>query len=204
MGKTPGLLFAIVLMGAAMAPAVYAATPVSVEFGYLHTNHNKYGDGFVWGGSLRGDQRLTFGVGARWYEEKISWETDLEIDDETVTFWYEETFKMFSVSAYGYYILLGHDGLNKLLVAAGPQVHFVTADKAYIRERYVESVRESRLGFGGLLRYERVMEMFGGLRFVAEFYYSYMEGTYLKLDYYQPPLEPVNMTGFMAGLGYPL
>ena len=73
-----------------------------------------------------------------------------------------------------------------------------------MRERFSEQVRESRLGFGGLIRYQRRIEMFDRLFFVAEAYYSYMEGTFLKIDNYQPPLEPVNMTGFVAGLGYPL
>jgi hypothetical protein len=204
MPKTFKLLLIIGLAGAVNAPFVFAETPVSVEFGYLKTNHDKYSSGFVWGASIRGDRRLTLGVSVRWYDNTINWETDIEVGGEFVTFWYEETFSIFSVSPYLYYNLLKENSANALFIGAGPQVHFVTAEKVFIRERYSQSVRESRLGFGALLHYERRMSMFGEIRFIAEAYYSYMEGTFEKIDNYQPPLEPVNMTGILVGLGYPL
>ena len=204
MRESLNLLLIIGLLGAFGAPFVYADTPVSVELGYLNTSHDKYSEGFVWGASIRGDRRLTFGVGVRWYDNTISWESEVEIDGENFTFWYEETFAIFSVSTYGYYNLLKDASAGKLFVGAGPQVHFVTAEKLFIRERYSQNVRESRLGFGALLRYERTLSMFGELRFIAEGYYSYMEGTFLKIDNYQPPLESINMTGLLIGFGYPL
>lgn len=192
------------LVGASGAPLVYSGTPVSMEMGYLSTNHDKYSSGFVWGASLRGDNNPTFGVGVRWYDNTISWESEIELGDETVTFWYEETFDVFSISPYAYYNFLKGDSLSGLWLGVGPQLHYVTAEKLFIRERYSQRVRESRLGFGALLRYERRMLMFGEIRLVVEGYYSYMEGTFLKIDNYQPPLEPVNMTGILIGLGYPL
>ncbi len=143
-------------------------------------------------------------MGIRFYENSIEWETEIDDGGETVVFWYEEKFRFFSISPYGYYSLFKGDPVNQVLIGAGPQVHFVTAQKLFIRERFSQSVRESRLGFGGLIRYERWIRMFGQMRFVAEAYYSYMEGTFLKIDNYQPPLEPVNMSGFVIGLGYPL
>lgn len=191
-------------MGALTAPFAYADTPVSVEFGYLNTNHDEYKSGFVWGVTVKGDQRITFGIGVRFYENNIEWETEIDNNGEPVTFWYEEKFRIFSLSPYAYLNLFKGDPVNQVMIGAGPQVHFVTAEKLYVRERFSEQVRESRLGFGGLIRYQRRIEMFDRLFFVAEAYYSYMEGTFLKIDNYQPPLEPVNMTGFVAGLGYPL
>ncbi len=194
----------MVLAGAVTAPSGYAETPVSMEFGYLNTNHDRYGSGFVWGLSVKGEKRLTFGVSVRFYENTVKWETEIDDDGEPVVFWYEEKFGIFSISPFAYYRLLKGDPVSQVLVGAGPQVHFVTAEKLFIRERFAQSVRESRLGFGGLIRYERRIEMFGKMFFVAEAYYSYMEGTFLKIDNYQPPLESVNMTGFLMGLGYPL
>lgn len=201
--KTSNLLLIIGLVGAVNAPFVFAETPVSVELGFLNTNHDRYAQGFVWGASIRGDRRLTLGVSARWYDNTINWKTDIDIGGEIVTFWYEETFSLFSVSPYLYYNLLKDNTVDALLIGVGPQVHFVNAEKVFIRERYSQSVRESRLGFGALLHYERRVMMFGEIRFIAEAYYSYMEGTFEKVDNYQPPLEPVNMTAILVGLGYP-
>jgi hypothetical protein len=192
------------LVGAVTAPFVYAETPVSVEFGYLSTDHDKYGSGFIWGVTVKGERRLTFGVSVRLYESSIQWETEVDNDGEPVTFWYEEKYRISSISPYAYYSLFKGDPVNQIMIGAGPQVHFVTAEKMFIRERFSQQVRESRLGFGGLIRYERRIKMFAQLFFVAEAYYSYMEGTFLKIDNYQPPLESVNMTGFVMGLGYPL
>jgi hypothetical protein len=204
MRRTSKILIFIGLVGAVNAPFVFGETPVSVEVGYLNTNHDRYSRGFVWGASIRGDRSLTLGVSVRWYDNTINWETDIDVGGEVVTFWYEETFSIFSVSPYLYYNLLKDESVDALLIGAGPQVHFVTAEKIFIRERYSQSVRESRLGFGALLHYERKMSIFGDLRFIAEAYYSYMEGTFEKVDNYQPPLEPVNTTGILVGLGYPL
>jgi hypothetical protein len=198
------LLAAIALAGALTTPLARAETPVSLEFGYLNTNHDEYQSGFVWGATVKGDQRLTFGVGIRFYENTVKWETVIDNGGEPVTFWYEEHFRTFALSPYAYFDLFKGDPVNQIVIGVGPQIHFVTAEKVYVRERFSEQVRESRLGFGALIRYERRIEMFDKLFFAAEAYYSYMEGTFLKIDNYQPPLEPVNMLGFVAGLGYPL
>jgi hypothetical protein len=45
--------------------------------------------------------------------------------------------------------------------------------------------------------------MFGRIHLTAEASYSYMQGTFEKIDNYQPPLEAVNMTYFLIGLSYP-
>ena len=200
MRRTSRLLLIIALVGAVNAPFIYAGTPVSVEFGYLNTNHDGYGSGFVWGATIRGDQRLTFGVGIRFYENTVK----LESEVTPGTFWAEDKFRLFSISPYAYLDLFKGKPDNQVLIGAGPQVHFVTAARSIFLARTSVGAREARLGFGGLVRYERRIRMFGEMFFTAEAYYSYMEGTFEKVGNYQPPLEPVNMVGIVMGLGYPL
>jgi len=197
-------LFHVLLLTASVwassAPHVHSATPVSVEFGYLNTNSDNHGSGFLWGATVRGDHRLTFGVAVRFYSTTVK----LESDVNPGTFWAEDNFRLFSLSPYAYFGLFKGKPGQQVLIGAGPQVHFVNATRSIFMARTSVGARDSRLGFGGLVRYERRIEMFGDVSFVAEIYYSYMEGTYEKAGHYQPPLEPVNMVGILMGLGYPM
>jgi hypothetical protein len=188
------------LVGAFNAPFLYAGTPVSVEFGYLNTSSDSYGSGFVWGATIRGDQRLTFGVAARFYETSV----EIESEANPGTTYAEDKYRIFSLSPYAYLDLFKGKPDNQLLVAAGPQVHFVNASRSILIASTSIGARETRLGFGGLIRYERRIRMFQEMFFVAEAYYSYMEGTFEKVDNYQPPLESINLVGIVMGLGYPL
>jgi hypothetical protein len=193
-------LLLIALLGAANAPLVYGGTPVSIEFGYLNTNSDSYGSGFLWGATIRGDQRLTFGVAVRFFEASAM----LESEANPGTYWAEEKYRLFSVSPYAYFDVFRGKPDNQLLIGAGPQIHFVNASQSIFTARTSIGARDTRLGLGGLIRYERRIRMFQELFFAAEAYYSYMEGTFEKAGNYQPPLESVNMVGIMLGLGYPL
>jgi hypothetical protein len=201
MRRTSRLLLIIALAGAVNAPIVHAATPVSVEFGYLNTSSDSYESGFVWGATIRGDQRITFGVGIRFYENSVK---TLESDLNPGTFLAEDKYRLFSVSPYAYLDVFKGKPDNQILIGAGPQIHFVSATQSIFAARTSVGARETRLGFGGLMRYERRIRMFQELFFAAEVYYSYMEGTFEKAGNYQPPLESVNRVGVVMGLGYPL
>jgi len=203
MGRIASLLFVLSLAGVGVVPSCFAATPVSLEAGYVTTDHDKYGDGFVYGLTIRdGDRRLALGVTIKWFDNTLSWTSYPDTISNT-PFRNEERFDIFSVTVLAYYSLFELDSVNQLMLGAGPQVHFVTARWTRITGGFSEANRESRLGFAAVLRYERIVQMFGELRFTLDGSYSYMEGTYEKVDVYQPPLESAHIFTFMAGLGYP-
>jgi hypothetical protein len=188
------------LVGAANAPLLYAGTPVSVEFGYLNTSSDSYESGFVWGATIRGDQRLTFGVSARFYENTVPVESEVNPG----TTFAEDKYRIFSVSPYAYFDVFKGKPDNQILLGAGLQIHFVNASRSIFLAGASVGARDTRLGLGGLIRYERRIRMFQEMFFAAEVYYSYMEGTFEKVGNYQPPLEAINMVGILMGLGYPL
>lgn len=194
-------MLVMALLGAVSAPLVYAGTPVSVEFGYLSTSSDSCGSGFLWGATIRGDQMLTFGVGIRFSETSIL----LESDANPGTYWAEKKLRLFSVSPYAYLDLFKGKPDNQVLIGAGPQIHFLSGTETRFQAGASIGDREGRLGFGGLIRYERRIRMFQEMFFVAEIYYSYMQGTSRKVGVqYQLPIESVNMVGILMGLGYPL
>jgi hypothetical protein len=117
------LLIVTVLAGALCPPWAYGDTPVSAEIGYVNTDHQDYGDGFIYGISVRGGpRRFSFGVTARWFENTINYETEVKDGGEIVRFQYEETFDVFTVTALFYCSVFRGDPINQILIGAGPQV----------------------------------------------------------------------------------
>ena len=140
-----------------LTTTVSGANRISVDAGYVHTSSDNYSSGLVYGASIReGTKRLAFGIGAHRFANSISYEKDVKSGGGTTTHRYEETFRDFFVTILVYVHFPLHKDVDRLLLGCGPQVHFLTATKQYILEKYSETVRDSRLGIQLSARYERI------------------------------------------------
>jgi hypothetical protein len=186
------------------------ATPCSadrlagIDLGYVHTPSSNYDAGLVYGAHLfEGSGKIGFGVMADRFVNSIAYQTQIKSGGQTIIYRYEETFSDFYVSILATYWLKNSGSSSRVLLAMGPQIHFLTATKEYKLENYAQSARTSRLGFGVMLHYQRRIWAFGDMALVLNTAYSWAQSGSLMLDEYTPPHESISITTITAGLAFP-
>lgn len=123
------------------------------------------------------------------------------LDGKPRTTEFEEEVADFVLTIMGTYRLNSPEDKNRLLLGAGPQVHFVNSTRSF--STFSESARDFRLGAGLLVRYRRRLDMFGTLGFVVAASYSHMQSVGSRTDLYDVPTTSMNITMITAGLAFP-
>lgn len=203
MDKAPHILvLGILTVGLAATPAA-ANRELTPELGYVVTSEPKYGSGLVYGVSLmEGDGRLGLGLTFLRLESSSSWEKSLKTGEEFTVYRYREELSDSYVGILATW-MHGKQPKRRLVVGAGPQIHFLSATKQYVLEKYALNVRESRLGIGALVRYQRQIEMFGKTSLVVTASYSWMESGVELMGTYAPPADGLTSAALTLGLAFP-
>ena len=179
---------------------------VGIDIGYVYTPSSNYDTGLVYGAHLfEGSGKIGFGVMADRFVNSITYATVIKSGGEIITYRYDETFSDFFVSILATYWLKNGGKPSQILLAMGPQIHFLTATKEYKLENYAQSARASRLGFGIMLHYQRRIPAFGSMALVLNAAYSWAQSGALVPDVYEytPPYESISITTVTAGLAFP-
>lgn len=200
------IFWALLLIGSILlAPPCSAGRRFSVDIGYVDTGSPSFGSGLTYGATItEGTGRIGFAITFRTFSNSVSYNTEVKSGDDTIIFDYEEEFSDFYISAMPTYSIWVGSRSNHVLLGFGPQVHFVRSEKFYISDGFSMTARDFRLGAGVVLRYERRMEMFGGIAFALTAGQSWSEdgAEYLELYEYRPPPEAISFPIVTAGLAF--
>ena len=190
-----------------MAPTLvreaFAFQEVGFELGYTATSDSGFGSGFVYGGSvIEGTGRLGLALSLLGFNNTISYSHLVKTGGPDSVFSYEEKFSDFCLGIFGAWMLERADKKTRLVAALGPEVHFLKATKLYVVQRFSETARESRLGAGAMVRYERRLEMFGRTTLLVSASFSWMESGIRRTDIYTPPPEGMTSGALTVGLAF--
>ena len=180
-----------------------ASRELSADLGYIVTSETRYGSGLVYGVSvIEGSGRFGLGISYMRFTNSNSTQRPVKVGQDVIVYKYKEEFSDSYVSVMATWTYSTRAG-PRLIAGVGPQVHFLSATKHYVVERYVQTARESRLGIGATLRYYRGLEIFGGIRLLVAASYSWMESGVEVQDVYAPPPQGLNSAAITAGLAFP-
>jgi hypothetical protein len=170
--------------------------------GYYSTTSSQYASGFVCGlGLTEGQGRVGFGITALRFGNTYRGELITLLDGKPYTTQFEEQVVDFVITIMGTYRLNSPAEKNHVMLAAGPEVHFVNSRRVF--STFAESARDYRLGAGALIRYQRRIDMFGNLGFVVTASYSHMQSVGARTNLYDVPTKSMNITTITAGLAFP-
>jgi hypothetical protein len=173
------------------------------ELGYVITSESKYGSGLVYGVTvMEGTGRFGLGLSLMRFENSWSYESPVKTPQGTTIYKYRENFSDSCIGILGTWM---HGKSPKLhfIAAIGPQIHFLSATRQRVVQGFTDKARESRLGIGALVRYERRIEMFGSTSFVVAASYSWMESGIELWDVYTPPAQGLTSAALTVGLAFP-
>jgi hypothetical protein len=196
-----------------VAGALFLSSPslalrkVSAEAGYVATSVSKYASGLVYGvGIMEGTGRFGFGLSLLRFANSTSYEKPIKSGAGEIIYRYQEDFSDFYVSILGTYMRDNSKKGTLMIAGLGPQVHFLAATKQYILEKVSITAHEARLGMGAVLRYERVMGMFGNTTIFVGAAWSWMQSgiEVVGEGEYAPPAEGMTSGTITAGLAFPL
>jgi hypothetical protein len=175
---------------------------ISIDLGYYDTPSGTYQDGLIYGLSVtEGTGKLGFGVTAWRFSNTHPGVIVVDGPDgkphETE---FEESVSDFYITFLAVY-RLKPAGKNQLMLAGGPQVHFLNSTLQVGELSW--GARDFRLGMGAMVRYQRRIEMFGKTAFVLAGTYSHMQSVSSRTDQYEVPTASVNIGTVTAGLAFP-
>jgi hypothetical protein len=175
---------------------------VSVDMGYFSTTSSQYKSGFTYGvGLTEGEGKFGFGIAALRFGNTCTGQMTTLLDGKPYTTEFEEEVTDFVLTIMGTYRFSSSEDKNRLMLGAGPQVHFVNSRRSF--STFSESARDFRLGAGALVSYHRRLDMFGTLAFVATASYSHMQSVESRTDLYDVPTSAMNITTITGGLAFP-
>jgi hypothetical protein len=90
-----------------------------------------------------------------------------------------------------------------MLAGFGPEIHFLRASSQDYVADFRSDGSDSRLGMGAILRYEKVIRMFGTATFVATAAWSWMQAGIEVVDEFTPPIEGMTAGAVTVGLAFP-
>lgn len=185
------------------------------EIGYVITTGDDYGPAVEYGISLmEGTGRFGWGFTFLGHSKSSMWASETK----NGIYRYKEELSSRRLALLGIWIVGNQETPNReargqeppeqearplLVVGLGPQIYFLKGVKTHLDGGYSESVRENRLGFGALARYERPVPALGGTTFVVTASLSWMESSSPTLDPYQLPTDPVTSGEITVGLAFP-
>jgi hypothetical protein len=178
----------------------------SLGAGYLAASNSKYGNGFAYGGSIiEGTGRFGFGLSFLSFTNSFT-DSVLAINPGTMklenhVFRGEVT--DFYISVLALYL---RDNPKKgvlMLAGFGPEIHFLQASSQDYVADFRSSGSDSRLGMGAILRYEKVIRMFGTATFVVTAAWSWMQAGIEVVDEFTPPTEGMTAGAVTVGLAFP-
>jgi hypothetical protein len=177
-----------------------------LEGGYVTTSRAKYGSGFVYGATImEGVGRFGFGLSMQRFANSFTSQR-MVLDTRTgkmVTYRYADHISDFFLTILATYMRDNPRRATLLIAGLGPQIHFLAAEGDYYIKGSPVSARDSRLGVGAILRYERVIGMFGGTTLVAAASVSWMESGLELADEYTPPPDGLTSASITVGLAFP-
>jgi hypothetical protein len=195
-------LLAVALAALPAAPAA-AFRELTPEIGYMAASESVYGRGLVYGATLiEGTGRFGLGISYTRFANSLAYEHTVKQGEDVQVFNYKEDLADSYVGIMGIWMPAG-SSRGRLIAGVGPQVHFLSATKHYIVQRFTENARESRLGIGVSVRWQRRLEMFGGISLTAAASCSWMEPGVALPDVYTPPAAGMTSAAFTLGLALP-
>jgi len=176
---------------------------ISVDLGYFSTNSESFGRGFTYGiGVTEGVGKFGFGLTAMRLSNtapKVLWGRDPQ--GKPIKADFEETVNDFMMTFLGTYHVNKPDRVNHLILAVGPQVHFLNSVLENSSIRW--SARDYRLGLTGFIRYYRRIEMFGRTSLALSASLSHVMSVASRTDQYEPPTHGWNLFTVTLGLAFP-
>jgi len=201
------ILIVTTLVALLVSSPSLAMRRLGLEAGYVATSQARYGSGLISGLTImEGVGRFGFGIALQRLANGYTSER-LVLDTRTnkwVTYRYPDHISDFFVTIMGTYMRESHDKGALLTACLGPQVHFLTADGEYYIRGSTVTARDSRLGIGAMLRYERVISMFGKTTFVTAAGLSWMQSGIEPIDEYATPAEGMTSAWITVGLAFPI
>jgi hypothetical protein len=177
-----------------------------LDGGYVRTSESRYGSGFVYGATImEGVGSLGFGLSMQRFANSFTSQR-MVLDTRTgkpVTYRYADHIADFVLTILATYMRDNPRRATLMIAGLGPQVHFLAAEGDYYIEGSPVTARDSRLGLGAMLRYERVVSMFGRTTFVATASLSWMQSGVELADEYTPPPEGMTSASITIGLAFP-
>jgi hypothetical protein len=196
------LIAGLLMVGLAATPAM-AFREFTPELGYVITSESKYGSGLIYGVIvMEGTGRFGLGLSLMRFENSSSYQRPVKIDGDVTVFKYKENFSDSYIGILGTW-MHGKSPKVHFIAAIGPQIHFLSATRQRVVQGFTDKARESRLGIGALVRYERRIEMFGSTSFVVAASYSWMESGIELWDVYTPPAQGLTSAALTVGLAFP-
>ena len=125
----------------------------------------------------------------------------LDPDDNPIQIELEETVNDFFLGFLGTYHVNKPDKMNHLILAAGPQVHFLNSVLQNPNIRW--SARDYRLGLSAFVRYYRRIEMFGRTSLALSASFSHVMSVNSRTDQYETPTDGYSFFTVTAGLAFP-
>ena len=189
-----------------MVPAgsALAVREVGLEVGYTATSDSSFGSGFAYGGSIiEGTGKIGLAISLLGFNNTISYSHIIKTGGPDSVFSYEEKFSDFRLGIFGAWIVESADKKTRLIAGLGPEVHFLKATKLYVVQRFSETARESRLGAGAMVRYERRLETFGKTALLISASLSWLESGIRRTDIYTPPPQGMTSGALTVGLAFP-
>jgi hypothetical protein len=197
-----GLAAGVLVVLAASAPPCLADRFFSVDLGYYSTTSNAYQDGFIYGvGMTEGEGKVALWISALRFGNTFRGESMTSVEGKVYSTPFEEEVNDFVLTLGGVFRLNGPRDKNRLMVGAGPQVHFVNSKRDYPGISY--SGRDFRLGAAAFARYRRRLDMFGQVGIVLTASYAHMQSVARRTDQYEPPTQSMNITSVTAGIAFP-
>lgn len=193
----------LLLSGLLLPGAASAERMISVDLGYFNTNSESFGQGFTYGvGVTEGEGKFGFAITAMKLSNTapvVLWGYDPEGKPIKVDL--DETVNDFIMTFLGTYHVNEPARINHLILAAGPQVHFLSSARE--NSSFKESARDYRLGLTGFIRYYRRIEMFGRTSLALSASASHVMSVAPRTDQYEPPNHGWSLFTVTLGLAFP-
>jgi hypothetical protein len=194
-----------VLAVLALASSSLAMRKFGIEGGYIATSESKYGSGFAYGATLmEGVGRFGFGLSMRRFANTFTAEK-LGLDPrtgKTITYRFADKVSDTRLAVLATYMRSVPKKSVLLIAGVGPEIHWLIAQGEYVKGTEMTS-RDSRLGLSAIVRYERLISMFGRATFTTTLAVSWMESGIEYADEYDPPAEGMTSASLTVGVAFP-
>ena len=206
MRHTWPILAVTVLAALVLTSPSLAMRRFGLEAGYVTTSDSRYGSGLVYGATImEGVGRFGFGLSMQSLSNSFTSER-MVLDTRTgkmVMYRYANHISDSFLTILATYMRESPGKATLLIAGLGPQIHFLAAEGDYYIKDAPVSARDSRLGVGAMLRYERVIWMFGRTTFIATAGLSWMQSGIEVADEYSPPADGMTSASITVGLAFP-
>jgi hypothetical protein len=195
------LVLAAILAAACLSPAsALALQKIAPEIGYVITSEREYGAAPLYGVSvIEGTGRIGMGFSFLTFSASNISATSTEVG----VYRHKQSYSEMCLTIMGTWMAKSGGEKNLLVVGLGPQIHFLKAIRQHIDQGYSETARDSRLGVGITIRYEKLLPAFGSTTFVMSARMSWMESGIETIDFYSPPAGSMVAGGVTLGLAFP-